>query len=115
MSYSFTRTREGTFDKKLGEILCNYFQMKERALIAQYVDITLVDEENSVVIYKQLQDIQFYIQMEQEKVRIIGMKVGNIRITYEIEDREQHVYCRVETEKNGMKIVFYPTLITVFN
>ena len=115
MSYSFTRNSKGTFNVLLGDIIYNYSQLKQEATSANYLDITLVDEDNNVVIYKQLQDVQFYIELDQYLPIRIALKVETVTITFEMKSVNRDVLCRVETEKNGNHKIFYPTLITVFN
>lgn len=115
MSYSFTRNREGSFNSFLGDIIYNYSQLKEVANSANYLDLTLVDEDNSVVIYKQLQDVQFCIEMDICTPRRIAIKVDSILVTFEIMETTREVLCRVETFKENQRKVFYPSLITIFN
>ena len=99
----------------LGDILYNYSQLKEVAKAANYLDITLVDEENSIIIYKQLQDVQFYIDMEYNSLKRIIIKVEHIMVLFENLLPTREFACKVETVKDNSKKVFYPTLITVFN
>lgn len=115
MSYSFTRDTKGCFNSFLGDIVYNCSQLKEVARSANYLDLTLVDEDNSVVIYKQLQDVQFLIEMQECVPKRIAIKVDNILVTFEMVMPGREVLCRVETFKEDQHKVFYPSLITIFN
>ena len=77
------------------------------------MDLTLVDPENSVVIYKQLKDIQFVTLLKENTLERLLIRVDNIRITLVTQD--EGIICWLETYRESGTKLFYPTVITLFN
>lgn len=115
MAYNFHRTSYGVFDELLLEIMYGYALKRNTVLGNMFLDLTLVDEENSVLIYTSLQKIQFIVEMNQKEMRPwkIGLRIETTLIVFERQEGKG-VACMVETQKQNQKKTFYPSIITVF-
>lgn len=113
MAFTFNRSLTGYFDRQILELL---YQCSENQHVSQgihYLDLTLVDPENSVVVYKQLKDIQFVTLLKENTLERLMIRVDNMRITLVAQD--EGIVCWVETYQESGTKLFYPTVITLFN
>ena len=113
MAFTFNRSLTGYFEWKLMELLYRYSENQHVLRGIHYLDLTLVDPENSVVIYKQLKDIQFVTLLQQNMLQRLMIRVDNVRII--LNSQDGGVVCWVETYSETGPKLFYPTVITLFN
>ena len=81
MAFTFNRSLTGYFDRQLLELLYQHSENQHVLQGIHYLDLTLVDPENSVVVYKQLKDIQFVTLLKENTLKRLMIRVDNIRIT----------------------------------
>lgn len=113
MAFTFNRSLTGYFDKQILELLYQYSENQHVLQGIHYLDLTLVDPENSVVVYKQLKDIQFVTVLKENTLERLIIRIDDIRITLVMQN--EGIVCWVETfGKTNIKL-FYPTVITLFN
>lgn len=115
MAYNFVRNSYGYFDKQLFETMWWYAENQCWLGTSRYLDLTLVDMENNVVIYKPVKDIQFLLYKKDEQPDSLVLRIEHIKVTFLRADNYDNYICLVESTKQPPTQCFYPTLITLFN